>query len=125
MRRWIDELSFRVRVVLMVLVVAIVIAVVAWDMIETLLGRITADDDCGVSWWPVPIAAKTSSAMARLWPPLICAPMPIVLESFDVVTSHLPRNLWRAPASLAQSARARRGGLPAVSTCSEGSTGEA
>jgi hypothetical protein len=35
MRRWIDELSFRVRVVLMVLVVAIVIAVVAWDMIET------------------------------------------------------------------------------------------
>jgi hypothetical protein len=35
MRRRIDELSFRVRVVLMVLVVAIVIAVVAWDMIET------------------------------------------------------------------------------------------
>jgi hypothetical protein len=33
MRRWIDELSFRARVVLMVLVVAIVIAVVTWDMI--------------------------------------------------------------------------------------------
>ena len=34
MRRWIDELSFRTRVVLTALVVAIMIAVVAWDMIE-------------------------------------------------------------------------------------------
>jgi hypothetical protein len=34
MRRWIDELSFRTRVVLTVLVVAIMIAVMAWDMIE-------------------------------------------------------------------------------------------
>jgi hypothetical protein len=34
MRRWIDELSFRARVVLTVLVVATMIAVVAWDMIE-------------------------------------------------------------------------------------------
>jgi hypothetical protein len=34
MRRWIDELSFRTRVVLTVLVVAIMIATMAWDMIE-------------------------------------------------------------------------------------------
>jgi hypothetical protein len=34
MRRWIDELSFHTRVVLTVLVVVIVIAVMAWDMIE-------------------------------------------------------------------------------------------
>jgi hypothetical protein len=34
MRRWIDELSFCTRVVLTVLVVAIMIAVVAWDVIE-------------------------------------------------------------------------------------------
>jgi len=34
MRRWIDELSFRTRVVLTALIVAIMIAVVAWDMIE-------------------------------------------------------------------------------------------
>jgi hypothetical protein len=34
MRRWIDELSFHTRVALTVLVVAIMIAVVAWDMIE-------------------------------------------------------------------------------------------
>ena len=34
MRRWIDELSFRTRVVLTALVVAITIAVMAWDMIE-------------------------------------------------------------------------------------------
>jgi hypothetical protein len=34
MRRWIDELSFCTRVVLTALVAAIMIAVVAWDMIE-------------------------------------------------------------------------------------------
>ena len=34
MRRWIDELSFSARVVLTALVVAIMIAVVAWEMIE-------------------------------------------------------------------------------------------
>ncbi|MGB7836277.1 MAG: hypothetical protein WBL84_29165 [Xanthobacteraceae bacterium] len=34
MRRWIDELSSRTRVVLTVLVVAITIVAVAWDMIE-------------------------------------------------------------------------------------------
>ena len=34
MRRWIDELSFSARVVLTALVVAIMIAMVAWDLIE-------------------------------------------------------------------------------------------
>jgi hypothetical protein len=34
MRRWIDELSFRTRVVLTALVVAITITVVAWDVFE-------------------------------------------------------------------------------------------
>jgi hypothetical protein len=34
MRRWIDELSFRTRVVLTVLVLTIMIALIAWDMIE-------------------------------------------------------------------------------------------
>ena len=34
MRRWIDEVSFRMRVVLLILVVVITIAVIAWDMIE-------------------------------------------------------------------------------------------
>jgi len=32
MRRWIDEVSFRMRVVLLILVVVITIAVIAWDM---------------------------------------------------------------------------------------------
>ena len=31
MRRWIDELSFRARVVLTILIVAITIAVISWD----------------------------------------------------------------------------------------------
>jgi hypothetical protein len=34
MRRWIDEVSFRMRVVLLILVVVITIAVIGWDMIE-------------------------------------------------------------------------------------------
>jgi hypothetical protein len=34
MRRWIDEVSFRTRVVLLILVVVITIAVIGWDMIE-------------------------------------------------------------------------------------------
>jgi hypothetical protein len=34
MRRWIDEVSFLMRVVLLVLVVVITIAVIGWDMIE-------------------------------------------------------------------------------------------
>ena len=34
MRRWIDEVSFHMRVVLLILVVVITIAVIAWDMIE-------------------------------------------------------------------------------------------
>jgi hypothetical protein len=33
MRRWIDELSFRQRVVLTILVVAITVAVIVWDVI--------------------------------------------------------------------------------------------
>jgi hypothetical protein len=34
MRRWIDELSVNMRVVLAVLVAAITIAVIVWDVIE-------------------------------------------------------------------------------------------
>jgi hypothetical protein len=34
MRRWIDELSFRTRVILTILVGAIAIAVIVWDVIE-------------------------------------------------------------------------------------------
>jgi hypothetical protein len=37
MRQWIDELSFGMRVVLIILIVAITIAVMAWDMIELAL----------------------------------------------------------------------------------------
>ena len=37
MRRWIDELSFGMRVVLIILIVAITIAVMAWDTIELAL----------------------------------------------------------------------------------------
>jgi hypothetical protein len=35
MRRWIDELTFHTRVVVTVLVVAIVIAALAWDVMKT------------------------------------------------------------------------------------------
>jgi hypothetical protein len=41
MRRWIDELSFRTRVMLTIFVVAITIAMIVWDVIEkpfTLVG---------------------------------------------------------------------------------------
>jgi hypothetical protein len=34
MRDWIDQLNFRARVALTILIVAITIAVMAWDMIE-------------------------------------------------------------------------------------------
>jgi hypothetical protein len=42
MRRWIDELSFRTRVMLTILVGAIAIAVIVWDVSEkpfTLVGE--------------------------------------------------------------------------------------